>query len=160
MAGGELADLVEKERPAVRELEASVLLRDRAGEAPRSWPNSSLSSSVSVSAAQLTATNGRLARGLSMWMARAAISLPVPVSPVSRTVVWARETRRMVSLSARMGGLSPTSFGSGASSFSRSVSRSRLATRRTFSSAIALSVATAISSCRSSLSNAAPAASR
>ena len=33
-------------------------------KAPRSWPNSSLSSSVSASAAQLMATNGRFARGL------------------------------------------------------------------------------------------------
>ncbi len=32
--------------------------------APRSWPNSSLSSSVSVSAEQVMLTNGRSARGL------------------------------------------------------------------------------------------------
>ena len=50
-------------------------------KAPRSWPNSSLSSSVSGIAAQLTATNGPLARGASSWRARATSSLPVPVSP-------------------------------------------------------------------------------
>ncbi len=32
-------------------------------------------------AAQLTGTNGRLARGPSAWMALASSSLPVPVSP-------------------------------------------------------------------------------
>ena len=50
-------------------------------KAPFSWPNSSLSSSVSGIAAQFTATNGPLARGESSWMARATSSLPVPVSP-------------------------------------------------------------------------------
>ena len=46
--------------------------------APRAWPNSSFSSSDSVSAAQLSATNGFAARGLPAWIARAASSLPVP----------------------------------------------------------------------------------
>ena len=36
--------------------------------APRSWPNSSLSSSDSESAAQLRRTNGRSARGDQPWM--------------------------------------------------------------------------------------------
>ena len=44
-----------------------------------------------MSAPQLTATNGRSARGELKWMARAASSLPVPDSPVTSTVlvVWA-----------------------------------------------------------------------
>ena len=37
-------------------------------------------------APQLTATNGRWRRGLAAWMARAAISFPVPDSPSMRTV--------------------------------------------------------------------------
>ena len=53
---------------------------------PFSWPNSSLSSSSAGMAPQLTATNGRWRRGLAAWMARAAISLPVPDSPRMRTV--------------------------------------------------------------------------
>ncbi len=61
--------------------------------APFSWPNSSLSSSVSVSAAQLTATNGPAARLLWAWIARATTSLPVPLSPLSRTVAWVGATR-------------------------------------------------------------------
>ena len=54
---------------------------------PFSWPNSSLSSRVSGSAAQLMATNlpgRRLAEA--SWMARAICSLPVPVSPRISTV--------------------------------------------------------------------------
>ena len=44
--------------------------------APRAWPNSSLSSSVSVIAPQLIATNGPAARADSSWMSRATRSLP------------------------------------------------------------------------------------
>ncbi len=53
---------------------------------PFSWPNSSDSRSVSVRAAQETATNGPSARRLSAWMARASTSLPVPDSPRTRMV--------------------------------------------------------------------------
>ena len=51
-------------------------------KAPRSWPNSSLSSSVSGSAAQLTGDERPLARAAArQWSARATSSLPVPLSP-------------------------------------------------------------------------------
>ena len=53
--------------------------------APRSWPKISLSSSVSGIAAQLMATNGASARGLSWWMVCATSSLPVPDSPMIST---------------------------------------------------------------------------
>ena len=53
---------------------------------PFSMPKSSLSSRVSGRAAQLSATKGRRARGLVKWMALAAISFPVPLSPVIRTL--------------------------------------------------------------------------
>ena len=56
-------------------------------KAPFSWPKSSVSSSVSGIAAQLMATNGASARGLSAWSERANSSLPVPLSPSSSTVV-------------------------------------------------------------------------
>ncbi len=49
--------------------------------APLAWPNSSDSSSVSGTAAQLMATNGPAARRLRWWIARAMSSLPVPLSP-------------------------------------------------------------------------------
>ena len=55
--------------------------------APFSWPNSSLSSKVSVSAPQLTLMNGPFARLLRRWIARAISSLPVPLSPAMNTVV-------------------------------------------------------------------------
>ena len=49
--------------------------------APFSWPNSSLSTSVGGSAAQLTRTSGRACRRLRSCSARANSSLPVPVGP-------------------------------------------------------------------------------
>ena len=57
-------------------------------KAPRAWPNSSDSSSVSGRAPQFWATNGRSRGGCPLsWMSRANSSLPVPVSPSSSTVV-------------------------------------------------------------------------
>ena len=56
-------------------------------KAPFSCPNSSLSSRLSLRAAQLTFTNGPRQRGLAKWMAWATSSLPVPDSPRISTVV-------------------------------------------------------------------------
>ena len=42
---------------------------------------------MALSPAQLTSTNGALARGLRSWIIRATQPLPVPLSPVSSTVV-------------------------------------------------------------------------
>ena len=72
--------------------------------APRSWPNSSLSSSVSGNAAQFTAMNGSSARWLRRWIARAASSLPTPVSPVISTVAFVRATRAIWSRTMRHDG--------------------------------------------------------
>ena len=46
-------------------------------------------------AAQLTATNGRAARGPFRWMARATTSFPVPESPRISTVAALGATRAM-----------------------------------------------------------------
>ena len=54
--------------------------------APFSAPNSSLSKSVSGSAAQLISTNGPRARASLSWSARAIAVLPVPLSPLISTV--------------------------------------------------------------------------
>ena len=54
-------------------------------KAPRSWPKISLSINVSGMAEQLMATNGPVARGESLWIVRATISFPEPVSPVIST---------------------------------------------------------------------------
>ncbi len=56
-------------------------------KAPRMWPKSSDSSSVSGTAPQLSATNGLSRRSELKWIARATISLPVPDSPVMSTVL-------------------------------------------------------------------------
>jgi hypothetical protein len=53
--------------------------------APRSWPNSSLSNSVSGRLAQSTVSKGPAARRDARWTARAAISFPVPLSPTTRS---------------------------------------------------------------------------
>ncbi|MNI71961.1 hypothetical protein D3C73_1278740 [compost metagenome] len=55
-------------------------------KAPRTWPNNSLSTRVSGSAAQLRLMIGLSARGEAAWMAWATNSLPTPVSPVINTV--------------------------------------------------------------------------
>ena len=55
--------------------------------APRSWPNSSLSSRLSDSAAQLSLRYGLAARGDMRWTRSASTSLPTPVSPRIRTVM-------------------------------------------------------------------------
>ena len=66
--------------------------------APFSWPNSSLSRSVSGSAATLTAMNGLCRRGDRAWRPRATSSLPVPLSPWISTVestdaIWTTRAR-------------------------------------------------------------------
>ena len=62
-------------------------------KAPRTWPKSSDSSSVSGIAAQLTLMRGIARWALRSWMARATSSLPVPVSPVMSTVLFDWATR-------------------------------------------------------------------
>ncbi len=54
--------------------------------APASWPKSSDSISSLGNAAQLSFSSGPFARGLSVWIARATSSLPVPRSPVTSTL--------------------------------------------------------------------------
>ena len=71
-------------------------------KAPFTCPNSSLSSSVSGRAAQLTLTKAASARGLSAWIARAASSLPVPLSPAISTVEEVRATVRIMSKTERI----------------------------------------------------------
>ena len=61
--------------------------------APRSWPNSSDSNSVSGMAAQLTLMKGASRRLLARCTARANNSLPVPDSPSSSTLADACDTR-------------------------------------------------------------------
>ena len=63
---------------------------------PLRWPNSSLSIRVSGMPPQLIATNGWPLRSLSLWIARAISSLPVPLSPVMRTLVLVRDTCRII----------------------------------------------------------------
>ena len=56
--GGEFADFIEENRAAVGRFEQALLHLLGVGEAPFSWPKSSLSISVSGMAAQLMGTKG------------------------------------------------------------------------------------------------------
>ena len=71
-------------------------------KAPRRWPNSWLSSRSRGTAVQLKGTNGLAARSEKSWMARAMISLPVPLSPVMRTLTLARAIRRAKFITSAM----------------------------------------------------------
>jgi hypothetical protein len=73
-------------------------------KAPFSWPKSSLSRSSGDSAAQLTATKGPLPRVLQPWTARAATSLPEPLSPSSSTVELVAATLRSACSASAMAG--------------------------------------------------------
>src|SRR6185503_7144815 len=77
-------------------------------KAPRSCPKSSDSISVSEKSAQLTATKGRCLRRLDWWMSVAVTSLPVPLSPVTSTVLSLFPMTRRNSNTARIRALCPT----------------------------------------------------
>ena len=63
-------------------------------------------------AAQFTGTKGRAARRELAWMARAISSLPVPLSPVIRTVTSVGATRTSRVNSSRIGAERPTRLSS------------------------------------------------
>ena len=96
-------------------------------KAPFSWPNSSLSSRVSGSAAQLTAMNGLPRRGERSWMALATSSLPVPLSPWMSTVLETGAICSILTSTSWIGALSPKMPVRSCSS-RRSISRRAVAT--------------------------------
>ena len=94
--------------------------------APFSWPNSSLSISSDGIAAQLTFTNGPLARLERSWMARATSSLPVPFSPVISTRPDDGAVLASLSTIARIAALLPIiECSASARAFHRAFSRAR-----------------------------------
>ena len=97
-----------KQRAAVRLLEqARRAVPIAPVNAPRAWPNSSASTSSSVSAAQLTAQKRRSRRGLSRCSARATSSFPVPLSPSISTGKLVTAARAIASRTAAIAGLAP-----------------------------------------------------
>jgi hypothetical protein len=80
-------------------------------KAPRLWPKSSLSISVSGVAPQFCATKTCVARAESTWIALATSSLPVPVSPSTTTGSPLRATRGNTSRTAAQAGDSPSMAG-------------------------------------------------
>ena len=77
--------------------------------APRVWPNNSLSTRFSGMAPQSTATKGCCARELLLWMARAINSLPVPLRPSRRTRTSHCAADSMAFKSSKKAGLFPKS---------------------------------------------------
>ena len=104
----QIADFVEEERPLSASSKRPCRVATAPVNAPRSWPNSSLSIKLAGSAAQLTRTSGRSRRGPRSCMARANSSLPVPVSPSRSTVLSVSATASTRASAARSSGLSPT----------------------------------------------------
>ena len=80
-------------------------------KAPFTWPKSSLSIRFSGIAPQLIVTNGPSARGLRRCSSLAMSSLPVPVSPVMRTLMSVAATfwslRKTSSIEAQTPMISP-----------------------------------------------------
>jgi len=110
----QLGDLIEKQRALVGKLELPSRCRSAPVNAPRSCPNSSLSISVSGSAAQLTDTSVARARGDLAWIARATSSLPEPDSPWISTVAGLVATRSICSSIVSIGALDPMIAGASA----------------------------------------------
>ena len=102
--------------------------------APRSWPNSSLSSRSFGIAAVLIATNGPAARGECLCSARATSSLPVPDSPVISTVTLLCDSRPIARNTSCIAGACPSISGAAATRSSATCSRSLSCTARRISS--------------------------
>ena len=79
--------------------------------APRTWPNSSLSKTPSETPPELTITIGRDARLDTACSARATTPLPVPFSPRIRTLASDGPTREMTCSTACIAGDSAISLG-------------------------------------------------
>ncbi len=82
-------------------------------KAPLAAPKSSAAARLGGIAAMLTATWGPWRRGLAWWMARATNSLPLPVSPRSRSGTGNTATRRISRRNATIGALEPSNPKSG-----------------------------------------------
>ena len=82
---GQFTDFIQKDGPRTGRRQQALSRLGCPGEAPLTCPNNSLSMRVGGSAPQSTGTKGRSRQGPCVWMARAANSLPVPLSPMIRT---------------------------------------------------------------------------
>jgi len=76
-------------------------------KAPRTWPKNSDSCKLSGIAPQLTATKGSARAPLSSRIMPAMSSLPVPLSPVIKTVAEVSATRRAICSSSVTAGSAP-----------------------------------------------------
>lgn len=91
-AEGDVADFIQKQRASICRLKSPYPLNYSTGESTSLMAEEFAFESSAGIAAQFSLTNGRVRRSLSMRMARAISSLPVPVSPWMRTVQAAGPT--------------------------------------------------------------------
>ena len=96
----ELANLVEKERAAVGLLEPALPPGRRASEGALLVAEELRVDQLRRNGAAVDATERPVRNGDCSWMARATISLPVPVSPNSSTGALLRETMRARAITA------------------------------------------------------------
>ena len=101
---GELADLVEEERPALGQLELALALDVGAGEGAALVPEELGLEEGLGDGAAVDGHEGSVAPRAPAWMARAISSLPVPLSPSMRTVASVLATRWITAKISRMRG--------------------------------------------------------
>src|ERR1700676_3670525 len=121
-----LAHFVQEQHTARGELNLPGLACCAPVNAPRSYPNSSDSSSGSGSAAQLMATNGPRLRIDARCTKRAMPSFPVPDSPVSRTVASVGATSAARFITSFHASDAPTARSPGASHPATTVAAGRV----------------------------------
>ena len=90
----QLADLVEEQRAAVRDLEPTFPHPGRAGERALLVPEQLALDQRRRHRRTVHLISGRARRGLRLWMAVATTSLPTPVSPRISTVLDVSATCR------------------------------------------------------------------
>jgi hypothetical protein len=106
---GQVADLVEKRCTAVGQLDEALLFPRLPLKAPLTCPNSSLSIIIPTSAPP--SMGASCLRGFALWIARATTSLPVPLSPRSRTGKRLHDALAISRRTAAMCVDAPTSLG-------------------------------------------------
>ncbi len=121
---GQLADLVEEERPALRFGERADPSRDRSGERAALVSEQLALDELARQRATFIATNASGDRGPSVCSARATSSLPTPVSPATSTGALSCESRRTCAEIRRIAFELPAMPGSGSASSSSSSSSS------------------------------------
>src|SRR5205823_5426771 len=132
----QIADLVEEQRPAVRQLELAQLLPVGAGEGAALVAEELALTRLAGMAGRFTATNGLVLRSLRAWMYRASTSFPVPLSLVTSTVTGLAAIFSATCTTARIRGDVPSTIGRPTCVASTSWSRSNSRPARSWASVL------------------------